>query len=204
MLKMAAMLPADWEIDYEDISNAYGRAKIQSCNACVSTSMALCFSAEQCGLQLLPMNRQQAIAFAQKNTGKGRYFFICLFNDAELNCVNTNILLISELIQLEIGISTKRYFPAIGTAGLERVWVNGANLEPCPPPRMIAKADLFIFFIFLVIGMFQYILLLLYPKSGQFAELFFECRRIFSPASHRSSSGQRLHPIIGIMCCSHD
>lgn len=42
MLKMAEMLPEDWEIDYEDLSNAYARAKIQSCNACVSTSMALC------------------------------------------------------------------------------------------------------------------------------------------------------------------
>ena len=42
MLKMADMLPQEWEIDYEDLSNAYGRAKIQSCNACVSTSMALC------------------------------------------------------------------------------------------------------------------------------------------------------------------
>ena len=42
MLKMAEMLPADWEIDYEDLGNVYGREKIQSCNACVSTSMALC------------------------------------------------------------------------------------------------------------------------------------------------------------------
>ena len=42
MLKMADMLPQEWEIDYEDLSNAYGRAHIQSCNACVSTSMALC------------------------------------------------------------------------------------------------------------------------------------------------------------------
>jgi len=42
MLKMAEMLPKDWEIDYEDLGNAYGRSKIQSCNACVSTSMALC------------------------------------------------------------------------------------------------------------------------------------------------------------------
>jgi multimeric flavodoxin WrbA len=42
MLKMAEMLPADWEVDYEDLGNVYGRAKIQSCNACVSTSMALC------------------------------------------------------------------------------------------------------------------------------------------------------------------
>ncbi|MEO6221256.1 MAG: NAD(P)H-dependent oxidoreductase [Ginsengibacter sp.] len=42
MLRMAQLLPQDWEIDYEDIGNVYGRAKIQSCNACVSTSMALC------------------------------------------------------------------------------------------------------------------------------------------------------------------
>lgn len=42
MLKMAEMLPQDWEIDYEDLGNVYGREKIQSCNACVSTSMALC------------------------------------------------------------------------------------------------------------------------------------------------------------------
>lgn len=42
MMKMADMLPQEWEIDYEDLGNVYGRAKIQSCNACVSTSMALC------------------------------------------------------------------------------------------------------------------------------------------------------------------
>ncbi len=42
MLKMAKMLPQHWEIDYEDIGNVYARERIQSCNACVSTSMALC------------------------------------------------------------------------------------------------------------------------------------------------------------------
>lgn len=42
MLQMAEMLPPDWEIDYEDLGNVYGRARIQSCNACASTSMALC------------------------------------------------------------------------------------------------------------------------------------------------------------------
>jgi multimeric flavodoxin WrbA len=42
MLRMADLLPAEWEIDYEDLGNVYGRARIQSCNACVSTSMALC------------------------------------------------------------------------------------------------------------------------------------------------------------------
>ncbi len=42
MLKMAEMLPQDWEIDYEDLGNVYAREHIQSCNACVSTSMALC------------------------------------------------------------------------------------------------------------------------------------------------------------------
>jgi multimeric flavodoxin WrbA len=42
MLRMAERLPQDWEIDYEDLGNVYARARIQSCNACVSTSMALC------------------------------------------------------------------------------------------------------------------------------------------------------------------
>jgi hypothetical protein len=42
MLRMAERLPQDWEIDYEDLGNVFGRPHIQSCNACVSTSMALC------------------------------------------------------------------------------------------------------------------------------------------------------------------
>ncbi|MBC7398136.1 MAG: flavodoxin family protein [Bdellovibrionales bacterium] len=42
LLRMREQLPKHWEIDVEDISNVYGRQKIQSCNACVSTSMALC------------------------------------------------------------------------------------------------------------------------------------------------------------------
>ncbi len=41
-LRMERRLPQDIEIDVEDIGNLYGRARIQSCNACVSTSMALC------------------------------------------------------------------------------------------------------------------------------------------------------------------
>jgi hypothetical protein len=42
MLRLAGALPQDWEIDYEDLGNVYRRPKIQSCNACASTSMALC------------------------------------------------------------------------------------------------------------------------------------------------------------------
>jgi len=42
MLRMAAGLPQEWEIDYEDLGNVFGRARIQSCNACASTAMALC------------------------------------------------------------------------------------------------------------------------------------------------------------------
>lgn len=42
MLRMAERLPQEWEIDYEDLGNVFGREHIQSCNACVSTSMALC------------------------------------------------------------------------------------------------------------------------------------------------------------------
>jgi hypothetical protein len=52
-------------------------------------------------------------------------FLMCLFNDAELNCVNTNIRLMPQLMQFEMGISTRRYFPAIGTAGFERLAVRG-------------------------------------------------------------------------------
>ena len=42
LARVADRLPQEWEIDYEDLGNVYGRARIQSCNACVSTSMALC------------------------------------------------------------------------------------------------------------------------------------------------------------------
>ncbi len=42
MFRMAERLPQEWEIDYEDLGNVFARARIQSCNACVSTSMALC------------------------------------------------------------------------------------------------------------------------------------------------------------------
>lgn len=42
VLCMAERLPQVWEIDYENPGNVYSRARIQSCNACVSTSMALC------------------------------------------------------------------------------------------------------------------------------------------------------------------
>ncbi|MBA3914416.1 MAG: flavodoxin family protein [Acidobacteriales bacterium] len=42
MFRMADHLPQTWEVDMEDLGNVFGRAKIQSCNACVSTSMALC------------------------------------------------------------------------------------------------------------------------------------------------------------------
>lgn len=42
LFRMADRLPDEWEIDLEDLGNVYARARIQSCNACVSTSMALC------------------------------------------------------------------------------------------------------------------------------------------------------------------
>jgi hypothetical protein len=63
---------------------------------------------------------------------------MCLFSEAELNCVNTKMRLMFELIQLLIGISTNRYLPAIGTAGFERLAVNGYNLVPAPPPKITA------------------------------------------------------------------
>src|SRR5687768_9881672 len=44
-----------------------------------------------------------------------------------------------ELMQLEIGISTNRYLPASGTAGLERSFVSGNRREPAPPPIITAS-----------------------------------------------------------------
>ena len=49
-------------------------------------------------------------------------------------------------MQLEIGISTNRYLPAIGTAGLLLVAVNGYNLEPAPPPKITDIIFLFAMF----------------------------------------------------------
>src|SRR4051812_10282815 len=45
----------------------------------------------------------------------------------------------SEFRQLLIGISTNRYLPARGTAGLQRSAVNGCNRVPRPPPMMMAS-----------------------------------------------------------------
>jgi hypothetical protein len=43
-----------------------------------------------------------------------------------------------EFKQLEMGISTSLYLPAMGTAGLLLVDVNGDNLDPAPPPSITA------------------------------------------------------------------
>lgn len=42
MHRMIGLLPAGWQTDHEDIGNEHGKARIQGCNACVSSSMALC------------------------------------------------------------------------------------------------------------------------------------------------------------------
>lgn len=42
-------------------------------------------------------------------------------------------------MQLLMGISTKRYAPAIVTAGLARDFVNGYSRDPAPPPKMTAN-----------------------------------------------------------------
>src|SRR6059036_2786254 len=54
-------------------------------------------------------------------------------NEAELNWVSRKILSSPELRQLEIGISTNRYLPPRGTAGLARSCVSGNNRVPRPP-----------------------------------------------------------------------
>jgi hypothetical protein len=42
-------------------------------------------------------------------------------------------------MQLEMGISTSLYLPAMGTAGLDRLAVSGYNLEPAPPPSIMLR-----------------------------------------------------------------
>jgi hypothetical protein len=42
MLRMSQALQSRFEIDQVDLGNIYGEPRIQQCNACVSTSMALC------------------------------------------------------------------------------------------------------------------------------------------------------------------
>lgn len=42
LVRMARALPRAWEIDSVDLGNVYAAERIQPCNACVSTSMALC------------------------------------------------------------------------------------------------------------------------------------------------------------------
>src|SRR6185295_17839849 len=64
---------------------------------------------------------------------------MCLFSDAELYCVNTNMRITSELMQFDIGTSTRRYFPPSGTAGFERSRVRGNRRLPAPPPRITAS-----------------------------------------------------------------
>src|SRR5215813_7328036 len=64
---------------------------------------------------------------------------MCLLSEAELNCVSTNMRITSELMQFEMGTSTRRYLPPSGTAGFERNWVRGNRRLPAPPPRMTAR-----------------------------------------------------------------
>src|SRR4051794_36571318 len=44
-----------------------------------------------------------------------------------------------ELRQLLIGISTRRYLPPSGTAGLARSFVRGKRRVPAPPPMITAR-----------------------------------------------------------------
>jgi hypothetical protein len=42
MHRMLGRLPPGWQIDHVDIGNEHGKPKIQGCNGCVGSSMALC------------------------------------------------------------------------------------------------------------------------------------------------------------------
>src|SRR5712671_6472678 len=59
---------------------------------------------------------------------------MCRCKEAELNWVSKYTRRSPELIQLEMGMSTNRYLPARGTAGLARSLVSGNRRVPWPPP----------------------------------------------------------------------
>src|SRR5512136_3020265 len=44
-------------------------------------------------------------------------------------------------MQLLMGMSMRRYFPAIGTAGFARSLVNGCRRDPRPPPMMTPRTS---------------------------------------------------------------
>src|SRR6266699_6896039 len=64
---------------------------------------------------------------------------MCLCSDMLLNCVSRKIERSPELRQLLIEISTIRYFPPSGTAGLARSLVKGNKRVPAPPPMIMAS-----------------------------------------------------------------
>ncbi len=66
------------------------------------------------------------------------------FKDAELYCVSTKIFVMSELMQFDTGMSTRRYLPPSGTAGLDRIRVKGNKRVPAPPPRITARRFRFV------------------------------------------------------------
>src|SRR6476660_3211580 len=66
---------------------------------------------------------------------------MCRWRELELNCVRTKILRRSELMQLLMGMSTSRYFPPNGTAGLDRFLVSGNRRVPAPPPMITATSS---------------------------------------------------------------
>src|SRR5512138_2391561 len=58
-----------------------------------------------------------------------------------LNCVRRKTRRRSLFRQLLIGMSTRRYLPASGTAGLDRSLVSGKSRVPAPPPMMTASTS---------------------------------------------------------------
>ena len=61
---------------------------------------------------------------------------MCCCSSLAKYCAITKICRKSELIELEIGISIRRYFPPKQTAGLEWWIVSGWSRVPCPPAKM--------------------------------------------------------------------
>src|SRR5579859_3783574 len=66
---------------------------------------------------------------------------MCRCSELELNWVRTKMRRRSALMQLLIGMSTSRYLPPNGTAGLARSFVRGKRRVPAPPPMITATSS---------------------------------------------------------------
>jgi LAGLIDADG-like domain/Intein splicing domain len=137
MLRMAERLPQEWEIDYEDLGNVYARARIQSCNACVSTSMALCVwpclpaSERVMGEKLRSIAQLKAgdaistglVSKAWRSSARAQVYRLCLSDGRQVRLTaNHPVKVIRKIVREKIA-GQWRYVWRVE-------WVEAARLQP--------------------------------------------------------------------------